>query len=504
MLKTQFIDAKYYDGTFTDSNQLAQAQLVNPEYSDVLITALNRNGKQEMEGYGLIQALTQGSGAIADPSKFKVIGNKEYQWFLDPVNHIRAIPIADTTPTPHNGINFQEFIVPLQERYFSVGDVCIFADQTQARVTQEPYYQGSSWCYTMQIMGNNPQARVADWAMAVGQEVGFYFTAFEEGSEGGGIKAASYMAFRNQMNIQRMEFAMTGSAKTDKLIFAIQTKKNKSKVWLYKAQYDLMKQWMCAQENAIWGSKYNKFPDGQGVHHGASGRPLSMGSGIEEQISGINDIVASELTAEMLQYMLLDIQQKAGQADNKKLMVFGGHGFIKSFDTAMRRSIGADLGSYVLQGDYFIHKKTGNTLAYGSQFTTYKGLLGTEFTVVHHPYFDNKEIFTAIDPETGFTQKSFEGYFLDFSDYDATPNIQMFCKGVDGEDRRMRQWFTAGSTEYKFGNSSEAVLRSNGFDGFKYHVLSERMIVIMNPLGCGTIKIRKPGWLNPDGSRNGR
>lgn len=493
MLKTQFLNVKFGDATFADSNFLAAWQLKKPEIADTIVRALNTNAKGEIEGWGLLQALTQGSGRMASEKDYQKLSSNEYTWFLDSVHHKRAIPIAGPA-TPHGGINFQEFIVPMQERYYILGDVVVFADQTQARVNKEPYYQGGHWCYTLQIMGGDPQLRVAEWALREGQEVGMGYTAFEEGSEGGGMKSSTYMGFRNQMNVFRKSFSITGGAKTDRMVFKVPTKKGMQDLWLYKAQYDLMRQWNDEMEAGFWMSRYNKDVDGQLIHRGESGRPLTTGSGVEEQISGINDIHCSELTEEILQYLLMDVQQKAGLSENKHLMFFGGNGFIKSFHNAMKKALGT-FNNFTTDGSYFMSKLSGNKLSFGYQFTTYEGLLGTKFTTVHHPFFDDRERWTATDPETGWTQKSFEGYLLDFSDYEGQPNIKMYCKGVDGEDRRMKQWYVAGSTKIDYGSESSGTLQgANGFDGGTFYMLSERMINIMNPLGCGRIILRKSDW----------
>lgn len=496
MLQTQFLNEKYWDGTMTDSNSLAAVQYTKPEMNDVLILANNRDERGNLDGYSIIQLISQGMSGVTYTDK--LLGNNEYQWHVDSGQTLRPIPITDVSPTPHNGLAFQEFIVPLQERYFSVGDVVLFADESQARVVREPYMQNSSWCYTMQMMGADGQARVADWALTVGKEVAFAFTAFEEGSEGGGIKAHSTMAFRNQMNTQRMEFGMTGDAKTDKLVFRVKTKNQSSQWWLYKAEYDAMNQWEQAQENALWLSRYNKDRNGLIIHSGVSGRNLSMGAGIEQQISGINELNTSQLTPGLLRPYLLDLEDKCMNRGSSHFMIFCGTGFADHFDTQMRKAV-KDLGNYVVNGDYFIHQKEGTKLSFGAQFTTYEGLWNTKFTLVRHKYFDNKRLFTEIDPRTGYTLKSFEGYVINVGNYDGTPNLQMFAKGGDGENRSMKRWVTEGGTTYNSGGASskamtDAVMRSNGFDGFKMHFLSQRMVVIHNPFCCGRIRITPAGW----------
>jgi hypothetical protein len=505
MLQRQFINAQFRDGTMTDQNQLANALLTKPEIADELIMAYGNQG--EGNKMGVMQMLTQGMGRVGSVDKdYKIQGSDEIIWFLQGLQG-RTIPIADQSipaPAANVGQNFAEFIVPLAGKYFTPGDVVRFPNNSLCRVQAEPYKNGDNWCYTFAIMGANPNEFIPANALAVGRELAMGTTAFEEYSEGGGMKETTPMAFRNQMSIQRKSYSMSGGAKTDVVVFSVKGRDSNgnektSNSWMYKKQHDLYYQWVCEQEYALWFNKYNRLQDGTFAVKGMNGRPVKTGSGIEEQIIGTNQIVTDQLTEELLRYMILDINKNGMSAENKKLLLVTGLGGIDEFDRAMKRALGG-LGGFVVDTT-FIDKKGGNKLGFGSQFTTYRGLLGTEITVVHHPMFDDITRFPNVDPITGFTDQSYKMYFLDFSDYGGAPNIQMIFKGAHGEDRRLLSWFTAGATEPNFnGNSGvKAMMRSNGLDGFSMYMLSESMVLIKNPLGCGMITIRRPGLngLNP-------
>jgi hypothetical protein len=493
MLKTQFIQAQWSDGTFTDQAQLANALLIKPEVADTLVYAFM--GKGDGNKYGLLQGLTQGLGRIGKSEKnYKILGNDEYQWALMG-QETRAVPItgvSEPAPAAFPGINFSLFTVPVAEKYFTLGDTVLFGggmpDQVYARVMEEPYRQGSNWCYTFQIIGNNPNEFVNPNYLQIGKEIGWIGTAFEEGSEGGGMKTATPMWFRNQMGIHRMAWGMTGSAKTAVMVLRFETNKGKQDLWMYKQQYDFLRLWNKMIERELWFSKYNKLNDETFANFGANGRVIKRGSGVEEQITGANTYVTSNLTEELLRHMLLDIMRCSSDAENVKRLLFTGSGGLIAFDQAIRNAVA---GLNVVEGAFFINKKTGNELSFGSQFTTYKGFLNTEFTVVYHPMFDDTSIFTELHPITGLPMQSYKMYFLDFSDYDGSPNIQMVTRGAKGENRSLVQWFTAGGSEPNFdGNTgTKMLMRSNGFDGFMCYTLSEIGIMIRNPLSCGMIQI---------------
>lgn len=505
MLQRQFINATHRDGTFTDQNQLANVLLTKPKIADELILAYGDMGNGDK--MNVIQMLTQGTGRIASSSAYETSGADEVIWFLQGLQG-RAIPITDQTipdPNANVGANFQPFIVPLAEKYFTLGDVVRFPNNSLARVQSEPYQNGGNWCYTFVIVGSNPKEFIPANALQIGRELAMGTTAFEEYSEGGGMKETTPMAFKNQMSIQRKGHGMSGGAKTDIIVFNVKGRNNAgqtvtSNSWMWKKQHDLYYQWQEETEYADWFNKYNRLPDGTIPLIGANGRVVKMGSGIEEQITGTNRIDTTQLTDELLKYMLLDIANNTPNAENKKLVCITGLGGMIEFDKAMRRSM-SNTNVQIVNGDFFLEKGKGNELKFGSQFTTYRGFCGTSVTVVHHPMFDNKKRFPNVDPETGFTDQSYKLYFLDFSDYGGKPNIQKIYKGAHGEDRRMLSWFTAGATEPNFSGETgvKAMMRSNGLDGFFMYILSEGMILIKNPLSCGMITIKRPGLfgLNP-------
>ena len=506
MIQTQFKAQQFRDGTFTDQNQLASALLTTPHVEDQLTYALGDPTKSNR--YGLIQSMTtkvfSGSSAT-EGSSYKMIGNNTYEWHMQGA-WLRTIPITDNaygaSDTP--GYNFQPFTVNLAEKYFSVGDVCMTNSRKLIRLKEEPYQSGNSWCHTFQLSTYTPEDFVPASDLQSDKVLAWSHTMFEEGSEGGGSKEATPMAFRNTMTIQRMAWGMTGGAKTDVMVFKFKVgDKANSDLWLYKKQYENLVLWNRMQEAMLWNSRTTVDPvTGMISISGSNGRSLRAGSGIEEQISGSNQIIVNELTEDVLQFMLTDIDQNYQDVEDRKMMVFTGMGGIREFDRAMKRSLGG-LGGFVQEANTFIEKKGGNKLAYGSQFTTYRGLLGTEFTVVHHPFFDDKTIWTEIDPATGYTTKSFEMFFLDFSVMDGTPNIQLISKGAGGDNRRLKTWFTAGATTPSMGDYSKQPsekemreiaresIRSNGYDGFMNYYLSETGVIIRNPLRCGKITVAR-------------
>ena len=115
---------------------------------------------------------------------------------------------------------------------------------------------------------------------------------------------------------------MTGSAKLSKLWFEVANIKTgkKSRFWLYHKQVEFMRQWARQHERMIWNGKYNRLPpDGTFANYGANGRPVKTGSGIEQQISGVNKIVAFGINRRNVVYMAADLTHLAGDAENQNV-----------------------------------------------------------------------------------------------------------------------------------------------------------------------------------------
>jgi hypothetical protein len=499
MLSTRFIRGLYRDGTFVETSNIAEALASKPEIADTLIFAF---GNQPQYGglgdaYSVMQYLVQGTSSIARQDKsYRVIGNDEIQWAV--MGHLqRSIPIAVDHPLATStdariGINFSTFKVLFPIKYFSVGFICRFWNGELARVVSEPYREGQHWCYEFQILSNNPMSYMNPESLRAGREVTWDFSAYEEGSTGGGMVDATPSWFRNQMTTTRISYGMTGSAKYETLWFEITNTVTgeKANLWMFYQQYLAMKQWSRQQERMIWNSRYNRLADGTFGIQGITGRPVKTGSGIEEQISGVNRIIASELTEDMLWAMTADMYQVLGK-ENSKMVLITGMGGIHEFHRILKKT----QQQYQVVDTIFTNRETGNKLSFGGQFITYKGFMGNEITVVNHPMFNDRSVYPKTVGPYGYTDQSYKMFFIDFGDYDGEPNVQMITKGANGEDRRLVQWFTAGSTLPDFNGRSnvgefQKALRSHGADSFTCYTLSETGIIIRNPLSCGLIEIR--------------
>jgi len=489
-LMTQFQQAQRRDAGFVDQHQLASMLLTSPHIIPYVTFAYNN----KFNSTPLLSVL-QASGR----KSVLEVDNNEIQWNLVTDYNTPVAIVGDAIPQVTPGINFTEFVVPLAEKYFATGDVVLFGggfpNSIIARVIRDPYQQGVSWCYTFQIIGANSSEFVPPQFISIGKYVTWVGTSFEEGSEGGSIKTSTFMRFKNQMNIHRMSAGMTGGAATDKLILTMSNPNHKTKghdFWIFRQQHELMKQFFETQEKMLWFSRYNRLADGTFPINGQTGRPIMTGSGIEEQLSGANVYTVNRLTEEVLKMMLLDLKSCSGGSEK---MIYCGAGFFHEFNRAMRESLGT-VPVAVHSDTTFITKMGGHELAFGSQFTKYNGMFGTSVTLVHHPLFDDANVFPELHPVTNFTLQSYNGYILDMGD-SADPNVLMVTKKGPHGTRELISWFTAGGADpygdFKGKDSGlSKILRSHDKDTFNINVLSEFGVIIKNPLCCARIIIQPP------------
>ena len=443
----QWRQAKLNSGDFTDSNNLAQALMTQPEIYNTLAYAFG-------DKYYL-QYLTAGSGRVAE--KYKALGNQEYMW---PLMGDLIKPIAITAPAVGDGVGASTFTIGFEEKYFFEGCVIKLGD-TQVRCQNSGVQVGTDWVYTLKMVTADVTAFVPADNLLVGEVGVFMYTAYEEGSRGGGSFEAYPFWFKNQMTTLRMSYGMTGDAASDIMVLEVGAESGKkSNLWMYASDYQKMMMWQQMVEYYRWYGVNSMTSDGEINLNGTNGRAVRIGSGVLEQIASSNKRSYTTLTADIMNDFLTDLQMASKDAENKKLIMFTGAGGIRQFNDAMNETIKA---AQIIDTT-FVSKHGANLTFNNQNWTTYKGFMGMELTIVHLPLFDDRTKHTVNHPETGLPLESYRMVFLDFSDYAGEPNISLVTKGSDGKNRSMEMWYTAGSTDpYNSSGKSGAskVMRSS-------------------------------------------
>lgn len=478
----QFTRQKWNSG-LTEQNNLAVALLTEPEIISQTLAYAFGPKKYALNFY------TQGMGRMS--KSHKLVGNREFRWPLMGLL-MKAIPVvAQLTGGSTPGIGRTTFQVKLNEKYFALGDILATHSRTLVRVQADPVQDGSEWIYTLQLVKPDPALFVDPEDLESGKEFSKEFSAFEEYSEGGNMVEATPMWFENQLTTMRSEFSMTGGAQTDVMVLSVGGRDGKggSKLWMYEKEYQHMLQWQDECERLLWYSEYNKDPQGQVHLPGANGRPVFMGAGVLEQIAPSNKRFYSELSEDLIRTFLTDLMENARDAEQTKFTGFCGYWFFDAFDKAMKASVQR---YQIVNSDVFI-SGSGQELTLQGQFVKYKGLNGTEITLIHNPLYDNPVNNRQLHPVTKKPIESYRCTILDMGMYAGESNISMVAKGSDGIDRSFLSWYTAGSQTPGGTMGAENIkgymntMRSNALDGWTCHFLAEKGVKITNPLSCGEL-----------------
>lgn len=477
----QFTKAKWNSG-MTEQNNLATALLTMPEISKTLAYAFGP------KKYAL-SYLTQGMGRMS--TSHKVIGNREFRWPLMTLLTKAVLITGQVTGGSTPGLKRTTFKIKLAEKLFGVGDILATHSRTLVRVQEAPVLDGVDYIYVLQIVNPDPAAYVDPTDLLSGKEVSKEFSSFEEGSEGGSDYETYPFWFENQMTTMRSEFSMTGGAQTDVMILQVGGPDKKgSFLWMYEKEYQHMLKWNEYCERMLWYSEYNKDPQGQVHLPGANGRPVFMGAGILEQIAPSNRRTYTQLTEQIVRDFLIDLMENAKDAEQTKFVGHCGYMFFEEFHQAMKNSLG-NFG-FNLVDTHFV-TGSGQELALGGQFKTYRGLNGTELTLIHNPLYDSKVNNRQLHPISKKPIESYRCTILDYGMYGGESNISVVAKGADGIDRSLLTWYTAGSQTPGGAMGADNIkgymstMRSNGIDGWTCHFLSEKGIKVINPLSCGEL-----------------
>ena len=469
----------------TDQNMIANLLLTKPfEVSTVLSQIF---GGMDTEQSNILEYLTRGMGRI------KVIesDNREYKWRVD-IDTDLAIPIVkaeynNTTiaSTDYPGINNTPISLWLTQKWFGPGAVLAFDNRNyQVRVQGSSVQDGDSFLYTVFMADGNPASYVPPTQLAIGKKVSREGSAYEEGSEEADIvNYASPFELRNQLTTMRLEYGITRSAATDKMIVAYKnpTSGKVSYMWADYQDWKALRQWYQTIDRFLVYSKYNARPDGTVNVKGSNGRPVFIGSGMIEQISPSNKRSFTTLTSGLVQDFLSDLSyNKLGKGERKFLGLTGEKGMI-AFSKLMENKA----ASYTMIDSKFV-TGSGQELVLGGQFVTWKMYNGIELTLRHFPWFDNTTYNRTLDPITGYPASSWNIIMMDIGLRDGQSNIMKVIK--KGSENLM--WYTGGSIgPGQDMAKSITTMRSNAKDGYTVNFLTEGGIMIADPTTCGMLEM---------------
>lgn len=461
-----------------DENMLQNALMTEPHKVSTVLSYIF--GRYENSS---IDFLTTGMG------KTIVTENRQYEWpvmiesdkpiTINQAKWQGATITSDLTP----GINGTPIQLWLTDKWFGPGAIIEFDDKEfQARVMGAPYQDGNDWVYTVVCADGQQASFIPPSLLTAGCQVSRLGSAYEEYSEEADIvNYAAPFKLRNHLTTIRLSYDITGSAVASVMVIAMRDPKTKktSYLWSDYQEWLALRQWYQMIDRQLVYSKFNANADGTTDLMGSNGRPVYIGAGLLQQIAPSNRKTYTTLTADLLEDFLSDLSYNVLGTNDRKFVALTGEMGMKELDRVLK----AKAAAYTLVDSKFI-SGSGQELALGGQFTTWKMLNGVELTLKHFPLYDNINYNRKLHPVTGKPLESYRFTFLDFGNRDGESNVMKVVR----KGREMVQWYTGGSVAPGQGfSTSKNVLRSNAKDGYSVHFLSEQGIMIKDPTSSGEL-----------------
>lgn len=467
----QITRGQWHSG-LTLQNHLSRAFLTEPVMASTLVSRLfNFNNNFSSP----IDYLTRGMGRTME------LTNRQYRWPLmgDSEKAVRIVGRNGDTSTTA-GIGGGLFQIVVEERLFESTDVIVFDDrQYRARVMRDPEQVGNGWLLTLKLTNPDLAAFVPAAQMANGCQISKdYSTVSEFSDKGGSSYFATPFMMENHLTTLRKEYTVSRAAATDVMVMEMTdpTTKKSSKMWVNYQEWVHMSQWMRELERSYWYSTYSADANGQTSMRGQNSLPIYEGAGIREQIAPANVRYYTTLNERIIRDFLIDLTYNVAPDGNRKFVAFTGEYGMAEFDRAMRESA----QFFTLVDSKFV-TGSGQELALGGQFTTYRGLNGTEITLKHLPLYDNTIHNRKLHPQTGRPLESYRFTVLDFGVNGGESNIVKCYK----KDSEFVSWHIEGSCGP--GGVKRGQSAASSLDGYSVHFLSEVGIMIKNPMACGEL-----------------
>lgn len=472
---SRIIQHDRFDGKgFTNENSLANALLTQPDTIVPVITHLA--GREDLKF-----PLTFMSEGQVNGVRHLELNDIQYDW-----KTFKRLRKADTIySTPYGagdkpGINFSPVEVTFATDWIKNQHTVHTPSGTQLRTQGRPTpVAGNRWKYMFQIIGSDPMEYVpledlavgAKWSMVGGANVS---ESYSKGNESNIVTPGK---IKNQLSILRKSYHIGGNIKnrTVECEFIINGKK--TNYWMPFEEWQHMINWKQDNEEHLWWSKYNRLPDGSIMNKDPdTGLPIPFGAGVDDQIP--NRDTYSELTFKKIKTTVGDVFTGATDTGAMDIILYTGEGGAEEFDTAMKDKAS---GFSQITGDKFVTGQ-GRHLSLGGYFTQFQHVDGHVVTIKKLPLLDlgGRAENAPRHPVTGKPMTSYEMYFVDQSQYEGLPNLQM----VTQRGRGMIRGIVAGMAPnpYEWTGNNQQIATDE--DKFSVHFLATKGICIRRNTHC--------------------
>lgn len=437
--------------------------------------------------YGLGNVDTQLNGKLG-VEKGKDIGNNAYQF--DVMGRIQKASVINSQigATQANG----EFQLSMQDNYLVPGMNALFNGQGfQARVMGLPTGSAGNYIYTFQ----SPDGVLFSWATHVAGQGSVKtcfggYTSYGEGSLRGYGRSHFPDTFINHTTTQRKTQSITGDAASDVLWLEYEGEQGTVRGWMYEQIQQALATCTIEDEFQKWfGVSNMKSTTGTllvqpRLIDPETGRPITQGDGVLEQLAGGNELFGSGVNGEATEDDFSDMMGKLVKKSNGVtgmtwVCVTGNDGYNnaqeKMVNLAGNQNI--QITQHVAQTD----EAGGAKVGVGFNFTKFN-INGNTIWFIQLPLFDDEERFT----EKGSDGKSLMSsmyVFLNIGNANkGRKNMEILTKGANGVSRGKVENYFNGMT----GDPTKPAVSEE--DAIKWAVLKQDLIMVYNTSCCGVIR----------------
>ena len=461
----QVLRTYYNDAQMTDSNSLANALMERPTELSPIITHLAGREDRKFP----VTMLTEGVGNT------KSIDRWEYEYRVK-THEVNVRPLV-TAASSADGASGAPFNLVFPDKWFIFPYTLISANGTQVRIMAEPTQVGNGYSYSCQMVAPGSAGLAtgdfelgAMWAQMYAN-VGLDF------SRGNASNWSAPGMIRNKIGTVRKSYHFAGNAKDYVAEFSLPVKGGKTtKLWMDYEEYTHLLRFKEECELMYWYGEMSYDANGLTTMLDENAQPVITGPGLLQQI--VNKDSYSTLTEAKLRNVLGDLFYGMTDGNDKQVTLFTGTGGMREFDNALKNSSQgfptAAATPWVVNADSKFITGSGRSLGMTGYFTRYDHIDGHSVNVVKHPMFDHGPVADAATkhPTTGYSMESYRMVFVDQSNYDGQPNLQMSNK----KGREVLRWAVGGSVVPRGFDQGNA--RASDIDGASVHMLKTAGIIL--------------------------
>ena len=424
--------------------------------------------------------------------------DSEFEWFLKGIN-LRNYPLVaaytDATlstqiiaTSANVGYGYSTFVLEFDVRMFENTDKIVGAKPEiyQYYIVDEPFQNGTNWCYVVKLGGSNPALSVPGTELAKGARFTKLYSPTEQtGSvKGGNVSHDGYFKMYNRMSNMRKMYEAPGNMIDMKINQAQRVKfkdhnGNLHDYWMDMLTIDYLKEWDTEKAFQLMYSKWNKQANGTYLHTGISGNVLMEGSGFYEQISPSNVFQNTFWDLDYITDVLMALSYNKIKQSGRKFKLWTGEGGF------MRMHSFLDQTALVFSNNNAGNRVSGanNDLMVSGQFKKYGWLNGIEFELDVMPFFDDPRIPSDLYPNSGLPDRSYEILAMEMgSASDGKPNIEI-VRPKNPISREIHRYIAGMRTPYDTPGYSAAdpTAASSSKDGWEMHSQATAGIQINNP-----------------------